>query len=262
MELFAAIKYIKYISLSQYREGHGIHTPFVFDLVSRIFRNKTDPGIVNKIESIRRKMVSDKRTIVVTDLGSGSRRMDSKERRICDIVRNSAIPLKYGVLLCGMSKAFGYPLILEFGTSFGIGTMYLASANPDIPVYTMEGCSVTCAIAAENFKEAGLSNIRLMSGSFDNLLAVLENESISPGLVFIDGDHRREPLIRYFEAVTEMSGSDTVVIIDDIYSGKEMAQAWEMIRNHAKVTLTIDIYRMGMVFFRKGVAKANYTVLY
>jgi len=85
---------------------------------------------------------------------------------------------------------------------------------------------------------------------------------ITPGLVFIDGDHRKEPLKNYFSMVADISDSNTVIIIDDIYLSSEMAEAWEEIKNDERVTLTVDIFRMGVVFFRQGITHNHYVIRY
>jgi predicted O-methyltransferase YrrM len=262
MNLYSVSKFLKYILLSQHGKGHGIHSPFVFDLVSRVFRNKIDPDIVCSIERIRKQMISDQRLIVINDLGSGSYKMKSKKRRVSDITRYSSVPGKYGVLLANMSLEFGKPLIIEFGTSVGISTMYLAAVCPDAMVYTMEGCPEISKIASENFNKAGLKNIRIFTGSFEKIIPEIKNENTCPGLVFIDGNHRKEPLIDYFNHMADISGNNTVIIIDDIYCSKEMGEAWNEITLNEKVSLTIDINRMGLVFFRKGAAHYDYNIRY
>jgi len=262
MTLFCTIRYLNYLTSSRHRRGHGIHAPFAFSLVSETFRNKTAPEIVCCIEKIRARLLADSRSITVNDLGSGSVKMKSSLRKVSDITRYSAVPRKYGLLLSSMAGAFGEPVILEFGTSLGISTMYMAASCPGATVITMEGCTRTSEIAAENFREAGLNNIRLINGSFDDILPVLKSDKVCPGLVFIDGNHRKEPVINYFNQVADMSGTGSVVIIDDINSSREMAEAWSEIRNHRDVTLSVDIFRMGIVFFRTGLNRFNYVVRY
>jgi predicted O-methyltransferase YrrM len=181
---------------------------------------------------------------------------------VSDIARYSSVPRKYGMLLASMASAFGRPGILEFGTSLGISTMYMAASCPEAEVITMEGCPATSEIATENFSLSDLNNITLLTGSFDELLPGIKSRKISPGMVFIDGNHRREPVLNYFNQVAEISGPGTVVIIDDIHSAKEMSDAWSEIKRHEKVTLSVDIFRMGMVFFRKGMARYDYIIRY
>ncbi len=262
MFFFATFKYLKYILLSRHRKGHGIHSPFVFDLVSRVFRNKTDGDIVCSIEKVRKRLISDNRSIFVNDLGSGSRKLRNSIRKVSDIARYASVPLKYGTLLSNMAAEFGKPLIIELGTSFGISTMYMAAACKEAEVYTIEGSYGTAEIAGGNFCELGLTNIKLLTGPFEEKLAEILNTGLKPGLVFIDGNHRKEPVIDYFNRIAEVSSGKTVVIIDDIYFSSEMYEAWSEIKLSEKVSVTVDIFRMGIVFFREGITHNNYTIRY
>jgi predicted O-methyltransferase YrrM len=247
---------------SSHGKGHGIHSPFIFSIVSGVFRNKIDPGVVLTIESIRKKNLSDNRKIDILDLGAGSSKMKTNKRRVSDIARYSSVPCKYGVLLAGMAAEFGKPAVIEFGTSLGISTMYLASGCPESVIYTMEGCNETARIARDNFNDAGLGNINLLTGSFDSLLPEIKELNVRPGLVFIDGNHREEPLMKYFSAMSDISGPETVIIIDDIHISEEMESAWNKIRQHENVSTTIDIFRMGIVFFRKEISHMDYIIRY
>jgi predicted O-methyltransferase YrrM len=256
------LKYLKYLLFSRHRNGHGIHSPFIFSLVSEVFRNKIDPAVVLKIESIRKMNLSGSRVISVTDLGAGSAKMKNSLRKVSDIVKYSSVPLKYGKLLYRLAERFGSRDIIELGTSAGISTMYLAAANPGTIVHSIEGCPATAGMARENFNRAGISNIDLLTGSFDDLLPGLTDGRISPGLVFIDGNHRKEPTIRYFNTLADISAGSTVVIIDDIHSGDEMEEAWSVIKDHNRVSVTVDIFRMGLVFFREGISRQHYIIRY
>ncbi len=116
---------------------------------------------------------------------------------------------------------FGKPMIIELGTSLGISTMYMAASCPDATVYTIEGCHATAAIAKQNFTEAGLNNINIILKVRLMKFCQVLKTGIKPGMVFIDGNHRKEPVIKYFNMMAEISGEDTVIIIDDInYSRK------------------------------------------
>lgn len=242
--------------------GHGIHSPFVFSLVSKIFRNKISSDVVCKIETIRKRLISDHRVIEVKDYGYGSVMRKRNLRRVSEIARYSSVPAKYGKLLAGLSSEFGRNSIVEFGTSFGISTMYMAASNPCSVVYSMEGSPAISEIAELNFRDAGLTNIKLFTGSFENVLPEIEAENICPGLVFIDGNHRKEATVEYFNRLAELSDNNTVIVIDDIYYSPGMAEAWREIKQNMKVSFTVDIFRMGLVFFREGMTRFDYIIRY
>lgn len=262
MYLQRFMNYLEYFLFSHHKRGHGLHSPFVFKLVSEHFRNKIDPGVVKRIEFIRNSNISDKRLISVRDLGAGSLKMKGNIRKVSEIARYSPVPRKYGMLLSNLASGFGGSSIIEMGTSLGISTMYLASGAPESMVYTIEGCPATASVARENFLSSGIENIRLLTGSFEDHLPELIGAGIKPGLVFIDGNHRNDPVLSYFRQVVDISGPDTLVILDDIHISEEMDRAWEEIKRNENVTITIDIFRMGLVFFRKGIARFNYVIRY
>ncbi len=260
MIFFRALKYLKYIFLAKHRKGHGKHSPFIFDLVSRIFRNKTEGNVVCNIEKVRKKLLSCHEIINVNDLGSGKDKRSTNLRKVSDIARNSPVPAKYGRLLSNLASEFGEPMILELGTSFGISTMYMASGSPGTILYTIEGCSAISEIASGNFIETGLNNIKSLTGSFDELIPVVFDSGVKPGLVFIDGDHRKKAVLRYFSQIADASDLNTVIVIDDIHYSIEMEEAWNAIKFDEKVSVTLDVFRMGIVFFRSGITHKNYIV--
>jgi predicted O-methyltransferase YrrM len=262
MFFFRSVKYLKYILLSHHRRGHGLHSPFVFDLVSRVFRNITDCDIVFKVEQIRKKMIADRRTILVHDLGSRAESSKEYLRRVSDIAKKSPVTGKYGKFLSNMAAEFGNPLIIELGTSLGISTMYMAASCNETLLLTIEGCQATAAIAKQNFIEAGIETIKIINGSFDEMLPAVLAGGVKPGLVFIDGNHRKEPVIKYFNQIAGISDNRTAVIVDDISYSREMAEAWNEIKLHKKVSVSIDINRMGILFFREGINHNSYIIRY
>ncbi|HQG36803.1 MAG TPA: class I SAM-dependent methyltransferase [Bacteroidales bacterium] len=252
--------YFKYKILSSHKKGFGLHSPFVYNLVTKIFRNKFNPEIVCKIEEIRGKMLTCKETVEVKDYGTG--RNNDNLRKISDIARNSSVPAKYGKLLASLAGEFGRENIIELGTSLGISTLYLSFGSPSSIIHTAEGCPSLSALAEANFMETGRSNIRLYNMKFDDFLLEMKKEKICPGLVFIDGDHSKESLLRYFDIISEICDEKSLVVIDDIHISKEMYEAWEKIKQSGKVSITIDIYQMGLVFFRRGIARYDYIIRY
>jgi predicted O-methyltransferase YrrM len=262
VKVYSVMKFLKYFLFSSHKRGHGIHSPFVFNLVLKVFRNKISSDIVCTIETIRKKLISDSKIIEVKDFGAGAGLEKGNFRRVSEIARYSPVPEKYGMLLARLSSEFGKTTIIEFGTSFGISTMYMAAVNPEAIIYTMEGCPAISEIAGNNFMEAGLKNIKLLTGSFEEVLTEVEDAKIKPGLVFIDGNHRKDPTLEYFHRMVELSDGNTVIVIDDINYSPEMGEVWDEIKKNEKVSFTIDIFRMGIVFFREGMTRFDYIVRY
>lgn len=262
MFFFRVQKYLRYKLFARHKRGYGVHSPFLYELIREVVRNKTLSPVVFTIERIRKKCIGDKRTIVINDLGAGSSVTKSNVRKVSSIARYSSLPKKYGLLLTNLASAFGKKRIIELGTCMGISTMYLAKGGGDAIVHTIEGSESIAQIAATNFADAGITNIKQHVGSFDDLLPEICQVVGTPGLVFVDGNHRKEPVLKYFNILADASDSETVIIFDDIYYSPGMAEAWEKIKADKRVSLSIDLYRMGIVFFKDGLSRGSCVLRY
>ncbi len=246
-----AEKYFHYYFHSYNGKGHGVHSPFVFDFIIHVLNDRKKYDCYSKIESQRKQLLSNNNLIDVEDFGAGSAIIPFKKRKIKDIAASSLKKKKYAQLLFRIAHYYHAKTIVELGTSFGITTSYLASANPDSNVYTFEGASNIAEIAQQNFKKAGLVNIELIQGNFAKTIPVNEEKTGIIDLLFVDGNHRKNATIEYFDLFLKKSSTDSIFIFDDIHWSGEMEQAWEIIKSHTAVTLSIDLFFIGLVFFSK-----------
>jgi predicted O-methyltransferase YrrM len=246
-----AKKYFHYYFHSKNGKGHGVHSPFVFDFVIHVLNDNKKYSCYDTIESLRRSLLINKNEIEVEDFGAGSAVIPFKNRKIKEIARSSLKKKKYSQLLFRIAKYYHSKNIVELGTSFGITACYLASANKDAKVVTLEGAKNIAKIALENFKEEGVNNIELIEGDFENTILYAFDKFENIDLLFIDGNHRKEPTLEYFDFFLKKSTSKSIFIFDDIHWSVEMEEAWEIIKQHPTVTLTIDLFFIGLVFFSK-----------
>lgn len=251
-KILFAFKYLKYLLSA--KTAHGIHSPFVFELYNEVINKKGNYYSFDKIELLRRKLLISQKEIEVTDLGTGK----SGKRMLSEIAERSAKDKKYCELLFRLAYHFKPNTILELGTSLGISTAYLSSANPNAKVVTIEGCPNTSAEAKKNFESLALNNIESVVGNFDSVLTSVVSRQSSVDLVFIDGNHKKIPTLNYFNQLLQHTTNDSVFVFDDIHWSDEMEEAWEEIKSHPKVTVTIDLFFLGLVFFRKEQAKENF----
>ncbi len=238
---------------------YGIHSPFVFDFVCNVVNKKTKFQEVSDIEAIRKELKKNNTEIFVSDFGTGSGNNSGSSRTISDIAKHSLKSRKYASLLYRMVKYFQPEKVLELGTSLGITTCFLAKANPLAEIITIEGCDKITEIAKENARKLGLKNIFFITGNFDVLLGDMMKKHKTQ-LIFFDGNHTQEATIRYFETCLPHAMNDSVFIFDDINWSVGMKQAWEKIKNHEQVIMTIDMFFMGLVFFRKELSRENFVI--
>lgn len=254
-----ALKYLRYYVTAANGKGHGIHSPFVFELVTKVLNDKTNYEVYRKVELQRSLLLGNETIIEVDDFGAGSVKGLKKQRVVQQIAATSLKPKKYAQLLYRLVQYFQPKQVLELGTSLGITTSYLASAQLSPQVVTMEGSPAIAAIAQQTFDHLQLKNIELITGNFDETLATVAHRQLD--FVFIDGNHRKEPTLRYFEQLLSSLNSASVVVFDDIHWSREMEDAWEAVKLHSSVTLTIDLFFIGLVFFRKEQKEKEHFVI-
>lgn len=150
--------------------------------------------------------------------------------------------------------------ILEIGTAMGISTMYIATAAPQSKIITMEGCAVIAEKARENFNKFGLDNIDLALGNFNNLLKKTLDNFDKLDFVLIDGNHKKEPTLDYFSHILPKLHPESIVMIDDIHWSRGMEAAWDEISKRQEVSISIDLFKMGILLFREGIAKENFVL--
>jgi predicted O-methyltransferase YrrM len=257
--LWRAKQYAKYLTKAKNR--HGIHSPFVYELLDKVIYDRTRRQEYATIEGIRTDLLNRSDEIEITDLGAGSTVNRSNQRKVSDIAKHSAKGGKWGELLFKLSKRFEPQTMIELGTSLGIGSLYQSLGNPNGQLTTFEGCPNTAELARQQFEKAGI-NPTIVEGNFDDTLPPFLHSIDKLDWAFIDGNHQKEPTVRYFNQCLEKCQNDSILLFDDIYWSKGMAEAWENIKAHDRVTVTLDMFQVGIVFLRTEQPKQHFIIRY
>jgi predicted O-methyltransferase YrrM len=253
--MYLIISYIKFFFKSI--KLQGVHSPFVFDLVAKCFRDKKDYAEYSILEKYNKQLSQSKATISITDFGSGSRVFRSNERQVSAMAKYAGISKKRQRLLFRLTHYFDFQNTLELGTSLGKATIAFALSEKN-NITTVEGCPATADYTGKSLKNAGCKNISVINDSFENFL----NNPLpfSPDFIYIDGNHTYKDTLHHFQKLLPDVHNETVMIFDDIYWSKEMQRAWKEIAAHPKVTVAIDSFYWGMAFFRKEQEKESFTI--
>ena len=238
----------------------GVQAPFLFRLCNEVLSQKSIAKGSTAFEQIRQDLLSDKRKITLTDMGAGATTEPSNIRSVAYIARTSAKPKKWAETLYRLAQDFQPKTIIELGTSFGISGLYLAAAIPHGKLVTLEGCANIAEIARENFKKAHIDNVEIRIGHFDETLPQLLKSVDRVNFVYIDGNHTEEATLRYFSWLKDKAAENTVLIFDDIHWSEGMKNAWQQIINDKSVTLTVDLFQIGLVFFNPGLSKQHFNL--
>ncbi|MCB0466005.1 MAG: class I SAM-dependent methyltransferase, partial [Aequorivita sp.] len=210
--------YIKFLRLS--KNKHGVHSPFVFDLVTKCFNDKKKYPEYGVLKSHRKALLSDSSMIEMKDFGQGSRVFKGNSRKVSAVVKNAGMRKKRQKLLFRLANYFKSENILELGTSLGLGTVALSLSNEFSAINTVEGCPNTLGKAQEYFEKFNLHNIQIHQKIFNDF--IVQNASEKYDLIFIDGDHNGERTFQYFNSLIKNVHNDSVLIFDDVYWSKDM----------------------------------------
>ena len=254
--MFQIIEYIKFLFKST--NQHGVHSPFVYNLVTKCFYDKTTYEAYTKLENYRAALLNNKQSVSITDFGSGSRVFNSNKRVISSMTKASGTRPKRAKLLYRLVRYFKPQHTLELGTSLGIATQAMALGHNQNKVISVEGCPTLSEISKQALDNAGVSNVHIKTGEFNTIIPELKNTKFD--IIFFDGNHNKDATLNYFNELIETAHNDSIFIFDDIHWSKGMVEAWNIIQNHPKVTVTIDTFFWGFVCFRKEQAKENFII--
>jgi predicted O-methyltransferase YrrM len=246
--LFQIKSYLKFLWHS--KNEHAVHSPFVFNLITKCFYDKKSKPEYKVLKNYRNELLQNKNTIQVNDFGVGSKVFKSNTRQISQIAKTAGIAQKRAELLFRITNYFQPNSILEIGTSLGLATSALALGNQKSKITTLEGCPDTMAIAKNQLQLFNFENVECITTEFNDFLQICNLKSEICNLIYFDGNHSKTATLEYFDLLLPTIANDSVWIFDDIHWSQDMEEAWEIIKNHPKVTVTIDTFQWGLVFFR------------
>lgn len=251
--------FMMYKLSSKSTAGHGIHSPLVYSFAREVLHNRERNKYIDEIEWYRDWQLQSPLIIKKSRHGAGSK-LSGDEMPIGRLIRSSSVSPKLGGFLYRLAKWLKAKNILELGTSVGISTMYLSGAQPNAKVVSLEGDSQRALLAKHSFDYMGCSNIEVIEGDFDITLPSGLDRLPKLDMVFFDGNHSAEPTLRYFKQCLSHIHNQTAFVFDDIRWSNEMFRAWQVIAQHSKVSVSIDLFNIGVVLFRKDIPKQHFVI--
>ena len=207
------------------------------------------------IEEIRRDMV---RSL------SGKRQQTwyRHEKMVMDIgecAQGVSSPGFCGRLLYGLIREFRPRCVVEFGSAFGIASMYIVQALKQNRSGVMKG------IEYENWR-ADIAN-EALSTHWSNLANVYPGrvEDVFPSLVgngeevdfcFVDAVHRYEDCVGYHNILKDHLVKGAIVVYDDINWSADMQKFWQFVISEEVITDAV------LVDGRWGIARYGSATLF
>ncbi len=243
----------------RYRKGFGVHSPFVFDLITKVIEEKYAYYCFQDLELLRKKLSFNTGEITYTDRKEKGGR---KTRSVGEIVRRESIRPKQGALLFRLTNYFKPRNILQIGTTTGLSTLYLTSYATGLRCVALENIPEFAPIARQAFAKGGRNPIDLRVGNYMDLLPKALKEMTSLDFVFFNAPYERQDNLRLFNACMKYARNDTVFVLAGIKANREMRDLWEEIQACPEVTVTLDLYSLGIVLLNRKLHKRDYIVYF
>ncbi len=286
-QIHSICAFLKHFFSSWNTTGEGIHSPYLFELVRFIIRDRNAYYCFADIERRREYLKACDDELDVVDFGSrGSKEGTHIRRKVSFIAKNHLESPKVGQMLFRLVNFLGEhekrPLqILELGTSLGLTTAYLASPDSRNNVRTYEGSGEVLKVAQGVWRALKLENISWKEGNIDDTLlpsdlSLLSNaparikessanscQSSSHSridIAYVDANHTYEATMRYADFLLERLNQKGVLAIDDIHYSEEMERAWNELKADPRVTTSMDLYHLGLLFVDPHYLKRHYKI--
>lgn len=262
--IYRVFSYLRHVLTAWNTTGEGIHSPSLFYIVRFLFRDKNSYYCFETIEQQRASLSANRDVVEVIDYGScgcpsGMRVM----RRISDVAKYqlecARVQQVLFRLLVYMNEEEHRPLeILELGTSLGITTAYLASVDSKNRVMSFEGSSSIASLARKQWQLLGLENIECIEGRIEDTL--YNNARARLDFVYVDANHTYEATMEYVHFLLDRMSPKGIVVVDDIHYSREMCRAWEELKKDKRVTSSMDLFHVGLLFVNPYYMKRHYKI--
>lgn len=238
---------------------YKVHSPFVFEWITEVLEDRRNYYAFDAIEALRKKMLQSNTAITLTDFGAGPNGVFEGNKApvlrpttLRKVVRRSGSDARQGARLFRLVNWLHPMHVLELGSSVGISTLYISkAAGNDARMTSLEGCPQSSAIARLNLQTLGVTNVEVITGAFSETLKNVVESYPTLDFVFFDGNHQEQPTLGYVEVCMSKVHENTLLVLDDVHWSPGMEAAWEKIKLHPQVTMTIDCGDFACVFFRK-----------
>jgi len=237
-------KYLIYNLFAKHQNGHGVHSPFLYELLTEVIEQPHSYYAYFDISDLKLSLYFSKKF---------------KPLKIKELI-NESIDEKYGELLFRLVNFFKPPNILEFGTSLGISTLYLASPSRDSQIISVEKDAERLKIAKQNFSKLKKTNISVINNDFEKSLPEIFAKTNILDFVLFDGNHSGEEMLNLFLKCLQNIDNQSIFVFTDIHMDSEKEKYWKKIIENSEVTLSVDLFFLGIIFFKKELSKQHFTI--
>ena len=230
---------IKLYRKLRYRKGHGVHSPFVYNLITKVIEENLYFYAFDEIERFRKKVLSQKNDLSI---------LTAKETQ----------SREYGALLFRIVNFFKCQMVLQIGSSTGIMSLYLTMASKHCNCFALEERPNILKTVKKFVLAHNLEKLHFIEGNTEEALIKLQSSSMKADLIFINQlpeSMKAEELLALCQPLKQ---EKTILIINEIKKDKRMKELWLTMVNQPQSRVSIDLFALGIVFFDDRLPKKHY----
>ena len=227
--------YIPYYLKSKTK--YQIHSPFVFEFVQEVLEDKRNYYYFKTIKHFIKRIASD--TTSIKDIDTG---LDTK---VSIVAREQHLSPSIGQLLFKTINHYKPAIALEFGTGLGLNTLYQCTPSTKLQFHTFESNEALAQVAQENFQILGVRHIKLHVGPVEEKAKLLLSTLSAPDYIFLNCHLPTS----FLQTLLEKCDSNSIIIINKPHT-KGLTQ-WNWLYKQQAITLTLDLYDIGIAFKRE-----------
>lgn len=240
---------------------YNLHSTFETQAAQVMLEDRRNFYVFSFAKMLRGQLTSNALVVEYDDLGAPSMAMSGKKRSLGKIARHTAVNPETGKRLFRLVQWLKPQTMLELGAGLGVSTLYQAAAARNSIFIALEGQTALAARTAQHIREYGFDKVTVRAGLFKDTLPEALRSLQKLDYLFIDGDHRYEAVKANFYSCQPFFTENAVVVIADIHWSEGMLKAWHELRQSKGVSLSIDLYDIGILFFRNGQKQAQHLAL-
>lgn len=205
----------------RHHRGHGIHSPFVFNLINKVIEEKS---FYNAYEDI-------------------STHLDS-------LPEAKLKATKYDLLSFRLTNYFEAKNVLEIGSAKGVNSLCITAPSRKIVCACVETCAQKRLIAQKLY-----TNWRNKIGIYSELPVLTEKQDA----VFIDlKNYKADNTLPLY--VSQLLHEQSFVVIRGIRTNRRHKAVWEAFKAIDGRSAALDLFNIGIIFFDRQLYRWEYQI--
>lgn len=235
--------------------GYGVHSPFVYALITKVIEEQHPYYCYQDIDKLRKQYLFRTDAVTYPD-----RRGSNRQHRvpIGRLLKREAITARKGMLLFRLANYYKPVHLLQIGSSYDFSAVYLSAYAKGLSFHVLEAVSAFVPVSREMYGKAAFNPITLHTGDYETTLPGVLKDLRSVDLVFFNTCHEQNDPVRLFRECIKQASPQAIFIFNEIKSNRLMRACWQEVCASSGVTVTVDLYTIGIAFCDPKLHKRTY----